>query len=68
MLEKNEAVKILKNMARVFSEDIKTRFNIQKNGKNKEKEKRFMYLDVLNTGIQRWKIQLQIDTFDRWER
>ena len=39
-------------MARVFSEDIKTRFNIQKNGKNKEKE-RFMYLDALNTGIQR---------------
>lgn len=68
MLEKNEALKILKNMARVFSEDIKTRFNIQKNGKNKEKEKRFMYLDALNTGIQRWKIQLQINTFDRWER
>lgn len=40
-------------MARVFSEDIKTRFNIQKNGKNKEKEKRFMYLDALNTEIQR---------------
>lgn len=46
-------MKILKNMAGVFSEDIKTRFNIQKNGKNKEKEKRFMYLDALNTGIQR---------------
>lgn len=26
-------MKILKNMAGVFSEDIKTRFNIQKNGK-----------------------------------
>lgn len=68
MLEKNEEVKILKNMARVFSEDIKTRFNIQKNGKNKENEKRSLCLDALKTGIQRWKIQLQIDTFDRWER
>ena len=55
-------------MARVFSEDIKTKFNIQKNGKNKENEKRSLYLDALKTGIQRWKIQLQIDTFDRWER